>query len=96
MQALEAFVARSPQEAEPLVSSIFEETLKCLAYDPNFTDDMEEDEEEEEDEDADGYSVFSSIHLWACIFLSYILSCLYNTLAVGHTNDFCKLLLRFS
>ena len=54
MQALEAFVSRSPQEAQPLLSTIFDEVLKCLAYDPNFTDDMEDDEEEEEEEDADG------------------------------------------
>ena len=55
MQALEAFVTRSSQEAEPLVPAIFDEVLKCLAYDPNYTDDMEDDEEEDGDEeDADG------------------------------------------
>lgn len=55
IQALEAFVARSPQEAQLHLTAIFDEVLKSLAYDPNFTDDMEDDEEEEEEEeDADG------------------------------------------
>ena len=56
IQALEAFVSKSPHETQPLVSSLFDQVLKCLSYDPNFTDDMEDDEEDEDDEDNDGYA----------------------------------------
>lgn len=56
LQALEAIVLRSPQEAEPQVAAILELTLASLAYDPNYADDMEEDEDGEEDpDDDDGY-----------------------------------------
>lgn len=54
VQALEAFVTRLPQETQPYVANIFDQILQCLAYDPNFTDDMEDDEEEEDDEDNEG------------------------------------------
>lgn len=53
LQTLETFVARTPQEAQPFVEAIFSEVVACLAYDPNFADDMEDDEEEEEEDGAE-------------------------------------------
>ena len=54
MQAIEAFVSRLPQETQPYVPGLFEQVLQCLAYDPNFTDNMEDDQGDDEDEDDEG------------------------------------------
>lgn len=53
MQALEAFVERSPQGSEPFIESIFQQALESLTYDPNYNDNMEAEEDEEDDEDED-------------------------------------------
>lgn len=47
LQALESFVARSPNDARPFLDQLLSEGLKNLKYDPNYAvDDMDEDEEE--------------------------------------------------
>ena len=53
MQALEAFVSRSPHEAQAHVQPIFEAALKGLSFDPNYADDMDADEENDSDEEVD-------------------------------------------
>jgi len=55
LQALESFLLRCPRDIAPYCDEILHLTLEFLSYDPNFTDDMEEDTdgenpEEEEDE----------------------------------------------
>ena len=56
LQALESFVLRCPRDVTPHVGAVLDLALTFLSYDPNFTDDMEEDGndgddlEEEEDE----------------------------------------------
>ncbi|XP_077231558.1 cullin-associated NEDD8-dissociated protein 1-like [Tasmannia lanceolata] len=62
LQALESFLLRCPRDISSFCDDILHLTLEFLSYDPNFTDDMEEDtdderhEEEEDDESADEYS----------------------------------------
>lgn len=55
MQALESFLLRCPRDIFTYCDEILNLTLEFLSYDPNFTDNMEEDTddeniEEEEDE----------------------------------------------
>lgn len=54
-QALESFLLRCPRDIGTYCDDILSVTLEYLSYDPNFTDNMEEDtdnegHEEEEDE----------------------------------------------
>ncbi|XP_026446705.1 cullin-associated NEDD8-dissociated protein 1-like [Papaver somniferum] len=62
LQALESFLLRCPRDISPYCDEILRLTLEYLSYDPNFTDNMEEDtddeshEDEEDDEDADEYT----------------------------------------
>ncbi|XP_058097538.1 cullin-associated NEDD8-dissociated protein 1 isoform X2 [Magnolia sinica] len=62
LQALESFLLRCPRDICSYCDDILHLTLEFLSYDPNFTDNMEEDtddethEEEEDDESADEYS----------------------------------------
>ena len=63
-QALDAFVLRSPHEAQPHVAAIFEHVQGCLAYDPNYADDMDAedmDEEAEDDDECDSFSFAGAI-----------------------------------
>lgn len=54
-RALESFVLRCPRDVSPHTETILDLALEYLSYDPNFTDDMDEDQDEhmdgEEDED---------------------------------------------
>ncbi|KAG1370006.1 hypothetical protein COCNU_15G003720 [Cocos nucifera] len=55
MQALESFLLRCPRDISSYCDDILNLTLEYISYDPNFTDNMEEDtddegQEEEEDE----------------------------------------------
>lgn len=55
MQALESFLLRCPRDIYLYCDQILHLTLEYLSYDPNFTDNMDEDtndesHEEEEDE----------------------------------------------
>ncbi|XP_048426960.1 cullin-associated NEDD8-dissociated protein 1 isoform X3 [Pyrus x bretschneideri] len=55
LQALESFLLRCPRDISPYCDEILHLNLEYLSYDPNFTDNMEEDtddetHEEEEDE----------------------------------------------
>lgn len=43
LQALEAFVLRCSQDAKQHLEPILNVVLQSLSYDPNYTDDMEED-----------------------------------------------------
>lgn len=62
LQALESFVLRCARDVSPYCEMILDLALKYLSYDPNFTDDMDEDQnednadEEEDEESADEYS----------------------------------------
>lgn len=62
LQALESFLLRCPRDISPYCDEILELTLEFLSYDPNFTDNMDEDnddegyEEEEDDESANEYT----------------------------------------
>uniref|UniRef100_A0A5B7AZF6 Cullin-associated NEDD8-dissociated protein 1 n=1 Tax=Davidia involucrata TaxID=16924 RepID=A0A5B7AZF6_DAVIN len=61
-QALESFLLRCPRDISSYCDRILHLSLEYLSYDPNFTDNMEEDtddeshEEEEDDESADEYT----------------------------------------
>ncbi|XAR49295.1 hypothetical protein NMG60_11032451 [Bertholletia excelsa] len=61
-QALESFLLRCPRDIFSYCDEIHHLTLEYLSYDPNFTDNMEEDtdddnhEEEEDDESANEYT----------------------------------------
>ncbi|KAJ7967930.1 cullin-associated NEDD8-dissociated protein 1 [Quillaja saponaria] len=62
LQALESFLLRCPRDISFYCDEILHLTLEYLSYDPNFTDNMEEDtddeghEEEEDDESANEYT----------------------------------------
>ncbi|XP_042493227.1 cullin-associated NEDD8-dissociated protein 1-like [Macadamia integrifolia] len=62
LQALESFLLRCPRDISSYCGEILRLTLEFLSYDPNFTDNMEEDtddeshEEEEDDESANEYT----------------------------------------
>ncbi|XP_075501897.1 cullin-associated NEDD8-dissociated protein 1 [Primulina tabacum] len=62
LQALESFLLRCPRDISSYCDQILRLTLEFLSYDPNFTDNMEEDTdeescvEEEDDESANEYT----------------------------------------
>lgn len=62
LQALESFLLRCPRDISSYCDEILRLSLEYLSYDPNFTDNMEEDtddeshEEEEDDESANEYT----------------------------------------
>lgn len=62
LQALESFLLRCPRDISSYCDEILHLSLEFLSYDPNFTDNMEEDtdgediDEEEDDESADEYT----------------------------------------
>ncbi|KAG2704349.1 hypothetical protein I3843_05G001300 [Carya illinoinensis] len=62
LQALESFLLRCPRDISSYCDEILHLSLEYLNYDPNFTDNMEEDsneeshEEEEDDESANEYT----------------------------------------
>ncbi|BDA42511.1 Cullin-associated NEDD8-dissociated protein 1 [Coccomyxa sp. Obi] len=51
LQALEAFVLRSPLDSKRHLDAILDVAQQSLVYDPNYADDMEQDTEEEEEEE---------------------------------------------
>ncbi|XWS18034.1 hypothetical protein CRYUN_Cryun32bG0007600 [Craigia yunnanensis] len=62
LQALESFLLRCPRDISSYCDEILHLALEYLSYDPNFTDNMEEDaddenhEEEEDDESVNEYT----------------------------------------
>ncbi|CAN6910277.1 unnamed protein product [Brassica oleracea] len=62
LQALESFLLRCPRDISPYCDEILNLTLEYISYDPNFTDEMDEDtdnetpEDEEDDESANEYT----------------------------------------
>ncbi|KAK9134133.1 hypothetical protein Syun_013463 [Stephania yunnanensis] len=62
LQALESFLLRCPRDVSLYCDEILRLSLEFISYDPNFTDNMEEDtddeshEEDEDDESADEYT----------------------------------------
>uniref|UniRef100_A0A166GKY0 TATA-binding protein interacting (TIP20) domain-containing protein n=1 Tax=Daucus carota subsp. sativus TaxID=79200 RepID=A0A166GKY0_DAUCS len=62
LQALESFLLRCPRDISSYCDEILDLNLEFLSYDPNFTDNMEEDtddeshEEDEDDESANEYT----------------------------------------
>lgn len=60
LQALESFLLRCPRDISAYCDEILHLTLEFLSYDPNFTDNMEEDtDDENNEEDEDGYATYS-------------------------------------
>lgn len=56
VQALESFLLRCPRDIFSYCNEILHLTLEYLSYDPNFTDNMEEDTDDEvHDDDEDEY-----------------------------------------
>lgn len=56
LQALESFLLRCPRDISPYCDDILILTMEYLSYDPNFTDNMEEDTDAEgDDEEEDEY-----------------------------------------
>ena len=51
MQALESFLLRCPRDISSYCDDILHLTLEYLSYDPNFTDNMEEDMDDESHEE---------------------------------------------
>ncbi|KAL3382755.1 hypothetical protein AABB24_002324 [Solanum stoloniferum] len=62
LQVLESFLLRCPRDFSSYCDEILHLTLEYVSYDPNFTDNMEEDidekilEEDEDDESANEYT----------------------------------------
>ena len=58
LQALESFLLRCPRDISAYCDEILHLTLEFLSYDPNFTDNMEEDtDDENNEEDEDEYVI---------------------------------------
>ncbi|RVW44350.1 Cullin-associated NEDD8-dissociated protein 1 [Vitis vinifera] len=58
LQALESFLLRCPRDISSYCDEILHLTLEYLSYDPNFTDNMEEDtDDENHEEEEDEYVV---------------------------------------
>jgi len=67
LQALESFLLRCPRDISVYCDEILHLALTYLSYDPNFTDNMEEDTDDEahEEEDDEYVSIFGSVgHLY--------------------------------
>lgn len=62
LQALESFLLRCPRDISVYCDEILHLTLEYLSYDPNFTDNMEEDTDDEGlEEEEDEYVLFGSL-----------------------------------
>ncbi|XP_024967056.1 cullin-associated NEDD8-dissociated protein 1 isoform X4 [Cynara cardunculus var. scolymus] len=62
LQALESFLLRCPRDIFSYCNEILQLTLEYLSYDPNFTDNMEEDTDDEihdEDDDDDSANEYT-------------------------------------
>ena len=67
LQALESFLLRCPRDIYSYCDEILHLALEYLSYDPNFTDNMEEDiDDESHEEEEDEYV------LKKCIFVIHI------------------------
>ena len=51
LQSLEFFVLAAPQDAKALFDAIFSTALSALAYDPNYTEAMEDDDSDQDAEE---------------------------------------------
>ena len=67
MQALESFLLRCPRDISSYCDEILHLTLEYLSYDPNFTDNMEEDTDDENHEEEEEEYVIR----WL-IYLSFV------------------------
>lgn len=68
MQALESFLLRCPRDISSYCDEILHLTLEYLSYDPNFTDNMEEDtDDENHEEEEDEYVVHWVMSLNFCL-----------------------------
>lgn len=63
LQALESFLLRCPRDISFYCVDILHLTLEYLSYDPNFTDNMEEDTDDEGHEEEEDEYVFWSTWL---------------------------------
>ena len=59
LQALESFLLRCPRDISSYCDQILHLTLDYLSYDPNFTDNMEEDTDDESLEEEEDEYVFN-------------------------------------
>jgi cullin-associated NEDD8-dissociated protein 1 len=64
LQALESFLLRCPRDIYSYCDEILHLALEYLSYDPNFTDNMEEDTDDESHEEEEDEYVFKK-----CIFV---------------------------
>lgn len=62
LQALESFLLRCPRDITTYCDEILQLTLDYVSYDPNFTDNMEEDTDDESHEEEEDECVL----LYAC------------------------------
>ncbi|KAG6780047.1 hypothetical protein POTOM_016455 [Populus tomentosa] len=67
LQALESFLLRCPRDIYSYCDEILHLALEYLSYDPNFTDNMEEDTDDESHEEEEEEYVFKK-----CIFVIHI------------------------
>lgn len=58
-QALESFLLRCPRDISSYCDEILHLNLEYLSYDPNFTDNMEEDTDDETLEEEEDEYVFN-------------------------------------
>lgn len=59
LQALDSFLLRCPRDISSYCDEILHLNLEYLSYDPNFTDNMEEDTDDESHEEEEDEYVFS-------------------------------------
>lgn len=71
MQALESFLLRCPRDISSYCDEILHLTLEYLSYDPNFTDNMEEDTDDESlEEEEEEYAFNLLIYVCEAILVS--------------------------
>ena len=63
LQALESFLLRCPRDIYSYCHEILHLTLEYLSYDPNFTDNMEEDTDDESLEEEEEEYVLKNAYL---------------------------------
>lgn len=63
---MESFLLRCPRDISSYCDEILHLTLEFLSYDPNFTDNMEEDTDDESYEEEEDEYVIN--HIWVCLF----------------------------
>ncbi|KAG6511803.1 hypothetical protein ZIOFF_029880 [Zingiber officinale] len=96
LQALESFLLRCPRDISPYCDNILNLTLEYLSYDPNFTDNMEEDTDEEgNEEEEDEYDASWKVRRAAAKCLQAIIVSRPEMLTMLYAEACPKLIERF-